>query len=82
MSGTESPVACAGFLLQNADNNLAVRIASSVGRFDPDSVSSDVPLYEDYRAMAIANGVPPDDDAIAECRGNGEPFKVSARRGG
>ena len=27
-------------------------------------VRSDVPLFDSYRAMAIANGVPPDDPAL------------------
>ncbi len=27
-----------------------------------------MPLYADYRAMAMANGVPSDDEALAECR--------------
>jgi hypothetical protein len=75
MSGTEAPLACAGFLLQNADNNIAVRIASSMGRFDPDQVSSRAPLYDNYREMAIANGVDSDDASLADCRGNGEPFR-------
>lgn len=73
MSSTESPVACAGFLLRNADNNVAVRIATAFGRFDPADVSSSFPLYDSYRDMAIANGVAPDDPSLSDCRGNADP---------
>lgn len=73
MNGIEKPVDCAGFLLQNADHNLAVRMRIADGKIDPDEVGNPdgLELHEDYRAMSIANGVPPDDPAIAKCRGNG-----------
>lgn len=70
MSGAERPAVCAGFLIANSDNNLAVRMAMAMGRFDHDAVSSTAPLYGSYREMAIANGVPPDDEALDGCRGN------------
>lgn len=68
MAGSIEPKTCAGFLLSNSVNNLAVRVAMLKGQYNPDDVSSDVPLYESYREMAIANGVPEDDPMIAPCR--------------
>lgn len=65
ISGSEHPKTCAGFLMRGADHNLAVRMS----RTDYSSVHSDVPLYDSYRDMAIANGVHPDDPALAPCRG-------------
>lgn len=68
-SGTSNPSTCAGFLLRGADHNLAVRLRSARGELDWDSVHDDGrPLHESYRAMAIANGVDPDDPAIGPCR--------------
>lgn len=65
MSGADKPATCAGFLLsRSAIHNVAVRVGMSAGRLDLDQVSSTVPLYGDYRAMAIANGVDPDDPSI------------------
>ncbi|WP_327358383.1 DUF6283 family protein [Streptomyces sp. NBC_01304] len=57
---------CAGFLLRGASDNLGVRM----WREDLSSVHSDVPLYDNYRDMAIANGVDPDDPALTPCRGD------------
>ncbi|MFC6938256.1 DUF6283 family protein [Actinomadura yumaensis] len=57
---------CAGFLLRGASDNLAIRMA----RTDFSDVHSDVELYDDYREMAIANGVAPDDPALVPCRGD------------
>ncbi|MET8848538.1 DUF6283 family protein [Amycolatopsis sp. NPDC004625] len=64
-SRPDEPLTCAGFLLRGAAHNLAVRMHG------PDiatAVSSDRPLYDNYRAMAIANGVDPDDPVLAPCR--------------
>ncbi|PZR93585.1 MAG: hypothetical protein DI537_10430 [Stutzerimonas stutzeri] len=73
MSGAGKPATCAGFLLRGAENNLAIRVAIMEGRLDPSEVTDGgVPLYEGYRSMAIANGVAPDDPAIARCRGDDE----------
>jgi hypothetical protein len=73
MSGAGEPATCAGFLLRGAENNLAVRMAIMEGRLDPADVNDGgVQLYEGYRSMAIANGVPADDPAIARCRGDDE----------
>lgn len=60
---------CAGFLLRGADHNLAVRKASFNGDLDQSKVSDGgFPLYESYREMAEANGVPADDPALEKCR--------------
>lgn len=64
-----NPATCAGFLLRGAFDNLSVRIAITLGRLDMDAVHSPVGLYANYRAMAIANGVSPDDPVLAPCRG-------------
>ncbi len=71
-SGVEKSATCAGFLLANSQHNIGVRLALAKGRLDIDKVGNpeDVPLYESYRSMAIANGVDPDDPAIALCRSN------------
>lgn len=67
MSGAEKPAACAGFLLRGAEHNLSVRMALSEGRIQRD-VKSDVPLFDDYREMAEANGVAHNDPALTPCR--------------
>ncbi|WP_410675502.1 DUF6283 family protein [Amycolatopsis sp. cmx-4-68] len=64
-SKPDEPKTCAGFLLRGAAHNLTVRM------YGPDitsDVSSDRPLYANYREMAIANGVAPDDPILAPCR--------------
>ncbi|WP_326646643.1 DUF6283 family protein [Streptosporangium sp. NBC_01755] len=66
MSGRERPKTCAGFLLRGASDNLAVRMSAA----DYSGVHSTVDLYDDYRQMAVANGVDPDDPALAPCRGD------------
>jgi hypothetical protein len=67
-SGTDRPVTCAGFLLR-AYHNLAVRLRASRGLIDLDGVSDGGhDLYDDYRQMAIANGVDPYDPALRDCR--------------
>lgn len=68
MSGTKSPSTCAGFLLKNSRNNMQVRISVMKGELNLRKVKSSVPLFESYRAMAIANGVSPDDPALQHCR--------------
>jgi hypothetical protein len=59
---------CAGFVLRGADHNLGFRLAARHGKLDPDAVRSDHPLYRDYREMAEANGVDPDDPVLVPCR--------------
>ncbi|MGS2645888.1 DUF6283 family protein [Streptosporangium sp. G12] len=65
-SGSDRPKTCAGFLLRGASDNLAIRIS----RTDFSGVHSTVDLYDDYRDMATANGVDPDDPALRPCRGD------------
>src|SRR5690606_33084679 len=72
MAGAEKSAVCAGFLLQNADNNLGVRMAAMRGDYDPSRVEpAGAELFESYRAMAEANGVEPDDPILKPCRANG-----------
>lgn len=61
-------VTCAGFLARGADHNLAVRLSYSTGRLEGIDRSGGADLYEDYRALAIANGVDSDDPALGPCR--------------
>ena len=60
----------AGFLARGAEHNLAVRLATITGRLAPKDRSGALELYDDYRAMARANGVPPGDPALVPCRGS------------
>lgn len=68
-SGAKKPATCAGFLLRNSANNLGARLAQSMGRLDLSQVSdAGIELFPSYRAMAIANGVAPDDPILIPCR--------------
>lgn len=69
-SGSVKPATCAGFLLRNAANNLGVRFRSMRGQDFRDVTDAGIPLHRDYRAMAVANGVPADHPALARCRAN------------
>lgn len=61
--------ACAGFLLQGAAHNLGIRLAAARGRIDLSKISDGgFPLFASYRAMAVANGVDPEDPALARTR--------------
>lgn len=80
MSGSEKPATCAGFLLRNADNNLGVRFAAAQGVLKTPITDGGFPLYDSYRAMAIANGVDPDDPALANCRGNNDYWQKGGWR--
>lgn len=64
MSKEGGEVGCAGFILQAGGHNLIVRLA----RVDRAEFSSDVPLYENYVEMAVANGVDRDDPALKPVR--------------
>lgn len=59
---------CAGFLERGADHNLSVRLAYSRGDLERRDRSGGEDLYDDYREMAEANGVAPDDPALEHCR--------------
>lgn len=49
-------LACVGYLLVGAEDNLHVRLALRDGRFDPRELVATGPLFESYEAMASANG--------------------------
>ena len=69
MSKKTAPHTCAGFLHRHAENNIGVRLSLNGERIDLDTVSDGgLPVYPSYREMAIANGVPADDPALAEVR--------------
>lgn len=68
-SGSSKPAACAGFLLRGAAHNLAVRLAMLQGRIRDDVSDGGHELHDDYRAMAEANGVDPQDPVLQPCRG-------------
>lgn len=67
MSKEGAEVACAGFILQQGAHNLSLRM--TLQSFE---VSTDVPLWSNYREMAIANGVRPRDPALGPCRDDGQ----------
>lgn len=52
-------VACVGFLLVEGCQNFAVRLAIIRGDVDFSKLEATGPLFEDYEAMAAANGVSP-----------------------
>lgn len=67
-SGTSKPATCAGFLLRGADHNLSVRMGRMTGRYKDDITDGGHALHNNYRAMAIANGVDARDPALDRCR--------------
>lgn len=67
-SGTERPRTCAGFLLRGSAHNLSVRLSRMHGRIHDDVSDGGHALHDGYREMAIANGVDPNDPALAPCR--------------
>lgn len=67
-SGKDRPATCAGFLLQGAENNLAVRLGIFNGTYNQDVSADGIELHASYRDMAIANGVDKDDPALSLCR--------------
>ena len=67
-SGTSKPAMCAGFLLRGAGHNLTVRLKLIQGTSFSDVEDGGQELHENYRVMAIANGVAPDDPVLAPCR--------------
>lgn len=67
-SGLKKPSICAGFLLRGADHNLAVRLKRMRGEILDDVTCGGNELYENYRAMALANGVPADHEVLKPCR--------------
>jgi len=67
-SGAKRPAICAGFLLRGAEHNLTVRLMRLRGELVNDVTSAGLQLHENYRAMAEANGVEPDDPVLQACR--------------
>jgi hypothetical protein len=67
-SGEVVSATCAGFLLRGADHNLSVRMARMTGTIRDDVRDGGFELHQNYRAMAVANGVAPDDPSLAKCR--------------
>lgn len=68
-SGAEKPAMCAGFLLRGSQHNLSVRLRLLSGKIKPDDVSDGGHvLHKNYRAMAVANGVDPEEPRLKPCR--------------
>jgi hypothetical protein len=70
MRGSKNPAVCAGFLLRGADDNLAIRIQRAQGRMR-DVSANGATLHKSYRAMAVANGVSPQDPCLKDCMPEG-----------
>jgi hypothetical protein len=66
-AGTGKPKTCAGFLLRGADHNLSARLSYMAGKIAAVDDGGHA-LHDSYRAMAIANGVDPDDEILGPCR--------------
>lgn len=67
-SGCRKPALCAGFLLRGADHNLAVRLKKFGGTSFSDVTDGGLALFQNYRAMAVANGCDPNEAVLAPCR--------------
>lgn len=67
-AGKVKPAICAGFLLRGAEHNLSVRMAKVTGKFLNEVTDGGHALHANYRAMAIANGVGPDEPVLKPCR--------------
>lgn len=67
-SGAEKPATCAGFLLRGADHNLTIRMKRITGDIKDDVTDGGNLLHDNYRSMAIANGVDRHDPLLEKCR--------------
>ena len=67
-SGAKKPATCAGFLLRGSDHNLGARLARMTGRIRDDVSDGGHELFSNYREMAVANGVEPNDVVLGACR--------------
>lgn len=68
-SGTRRPATCAGFLLKGSEHNLTARLKRMKGEIDDDALTDGGhDLFDSYREMAEANGVPSDDPILTPCR--------------
>lgn len=73
MSGTGSPMTCAGFLLRHGVHNMQVRLTMiHTGLAQDEVTDGGFPVYQSYREMAIANGVDERDPALRPIRSNDE----------
>lgn len=78
MSKDGGEFACAGFILQSSAHNFSCRM--SRGTFD--GVHSPYPLFNSYRELAVANGVPEDHPALVGVRDDGQrAVRLSANGG-
>jgi hypothetical protein len=70
--GGKASFVCAGFLLKNSVHNLGTRISLMRDDVNIDLVKDpgEGILFDSYREMAEANGVPNDDPILARCRSN------------
>lgn len=66
--GAKKPGICAGFLLKGSDHNLAVRLKRMQGLIVDDVKDGGHALFENYREMAVANGVAADESVLQPCR--------------
>jgi len=66
--GKKKPATCAGFLLRGSQHNMTVLLGLITGRYKLDVEDGGVELHDNYRAMAIANGVDPAHPALRPCR--------------
>jgi hypothetical protein len=68
-SGKDKPATCAGYLLRGATHNLTTRLKVMAGKINLQAITDDgLQLFQSYRQMAEANGVPTDDPILASCR--------------
>lgn len=67
VSGAVKPATCAGFLLRGATHNMTARLRWGRGQWTGVGDGGHE-LHRSYRAMAVANGVDPDDPVLAPCR--------------
>lgn len=67
MSSEATPAVCAGFLLQ-CEHNLSIRLAQLKGDLDVERIRADAPLFSNFKEMAVANGVDPNDPCLKPCR--------------
>lgn len=56
---------CAGWLLRGAHHNASIQRAVEDGTLPLPELPPGVELYDSYEEMAVANGVDPDDPALA-----------------
>lgn len=67
-TGLKNPSTCAGFILRGATHNIGARLKYSMGEIGDDVTDGGHELFPSYRAMAVANGVDPEDPILQPCR--------------